>query len=453
MPRPDGGGSAPQLFLLTSADDPLVCPRRVSLDNVDVVLIGRGEPEIVFKQAGVVRACEIRIPDSLSSRRHAEVAWSGQSWMLSDVGSKNGTIVDGRPVRARALEDGTVFEVGHTFFAFCGSMWQGKAPRTTDLERIEAARPGLASVLPSLSESFDELMRVARSKVPVVIQGESGTGKELAAGGLHALSGRRGRFVPVNCGAIPDNLVESMLLGHRRGAFSGAVSDQEGMARAAHEGTLFLDEIGDLPAAAQTAFLRVLQEGEVIPVGATRPTAVDFRVCAASHRQLEVLVSQGDFREDLLARLSGFTFTMPPVRERREDLGLFLRGLLPRLTDRPVRFEPQALRAMFAHSWPRNVRELERVLEAALALTDDDIISAGNLRLGTTSTGIESPTKSRRSAASGMSDDERRTELLKLLQKHDGNISAVARDMDKARLQIRRWLKRYNIDADSYRED
>src|SRR5439155_8887584 len=181
---------------------------------------------------------------------------------------------------------------------------------------------GLATVLPWLAREFERLQLVADSSVPVLLRGESGTGKEVLAAAIHKLSGRPGAFQAVNCGAIPPNLVESELFGHRRGAFSGAVTDHPGMVRGADRGTLLLDEVGDLTLAAQAALLRVLERHEVLPVGGNKAVRVDLRVVAATNRNLDELVAEGRFRADLLARLSGYVCVLPELRDRQEDFSL-----------------------------------------------------------------------------------------------------------------------------------
>src|SRR6266852_6634237 len=175
-----------------------------------------------------------------------------------------------------------------------------------------------------------KLEAVAASTVSVVLQGESGTGKEVAATAMHRLSGRVGPFLPVNCGGLPETLIESELFGSRKGAFSGADKDRPGLFRSADGGTLFLDEIGELPASAQSALLRVLQDGEILPIGATQPIRVDVRFLAATNRNLDAQVARGLFRADLLARISGFAVWLPPLRERREDMGILIAALLNR---------------------------------------------------------------------------------------------------------------------------
>src|SRR5207248_905563 len=241
----------------------------------------------------------------------------------------NGTLRNGAPVDRAVLVDEDLLELGHTFFLFRAGLAAGPDdPPDLDAAAAAPPAPALTTLMPALAADFRLLDGVARSTVSVVIHGESGTGKELVAQALHQLSGRPGPFVAVNCGALPETLVETELFGYRKGAFSGAVEDRPGLVRSSDKGTLLLDEIGSLPLPAQAALLRVLQEEEVVPVGATRPLRVNLRVVAATHEDLGVLASQELFRADLLARLSGFTLDLPPVRERREDVGLFLTSLL-----------------------------------------------------------------------------------------------------------------------------
>jgi transcriptional regulator with GAF, ATPase, and Fis domain len=284
----------------------------------------------------------------------------------------------------------------------------------------------------------------------------------VAAQAVHALSGRSGAFVAVNCGALPETLVESQLFGHRKGAFSGATEDRPGLVRSAHRGTLFLDEIGDLPLDSQAALLRVLQERQVMPIGATQPVEVDLRLCAATHRPLERLVAQGKFREDLLARLMGYTVQLPSLRERREDLGLITGALLRRVAGERaerVTFAKDAARAIFRHGWPLNIRELEKCLAAAVVLAGDGPIQRDHLpaQLATTATTTSEPKSepSLEGSNSGIralsSDDaDKRARLVALLTEHGGNISAVARALGKDRVQIRRWLQRFQLDPESF---
>ena len=307
--------------------------------------------------------------------------------------------------------------------------------------------------------------QVAPSVASVLIVGESGTGKELAAQATHKVSGRQGAFVAVNCAALPSTLVESELFGYRKGAFSGAIEDRLGLVRSADRGTLFLDEIGDLPESAQAVFLRVLQESEVLPVGATRPVKVDIRLVAATHRDLEAVAASGRFRADLLARVSGLTLRLPPLRERREDLGLLIGMLLRRhFANRAeqISFSSDAARALILYDWPRNIRELEKCITAAAVLARGESIQLAHLpellRAALSKPQARPPTQARPEGVAGdagelqlgESDQRRRDEILSLLREHGGNITAVARALKKARFQVQRWIKRYRIDAKEF---
>jgi two-component system response regulator PilR (NtrC family) len=225
------------------------------------------------------------------------------------------------------------------------------------------------------------ILRVSRSQAPVHIHGETGTGKELVARLIHQSGSRReGPFVAVNCGAIPQELVESELFGHRRGAFTGAVADHPGLIRAAEGGTLFLDEVAELPTATQVKLLRVLQDKAVRPVGGQHETAVDVRFLSATHRRLENEVASGRFREDLYYRLVVIEIDVPPLRERLEDLPELCASILARLgTARSLTLSPEALALLAAHSYPGNVRELENILERAATLTDGETIEARHI--------------------------------------------------------------------------
>jgi transcriptional regulator with GAF, ATPase, and Fis domain len=250
---------------------------------------------------------------------------------------------------------------------------------------------------------------------------------------------------------LPDNLVESELFGYRKGAFSGADEDRIGLVRASSGGTLFLDEVGDLPVSAQTALLRVLQEKEVVPLGETRAFRVDLRLITATHRDLESMAADGRFRTDLLSRLTGFSITLPPLRQRREDLGLLIAALLRRLArDRANRvvFSRPAARALVAYQWPMNVRELERALEVALVLAGD-----GPVELEHLPEQLRAPRAAAEPApaTSGAVQQDRREHLSHLLREHAGNVSAVARLLGKTRAQIHRWIKRYQLDPRSFR--
>jgi DNA-binding NtrC family response regulator len=291
---------------------------------------------------------------------------------------------------------------------------------------------------PELAARFDELRRIAQSDVPVLVGGPTGTGKERVAQAIHTMSRRSGALVPVNCASLPASLVESELFGHKKGAFSGAIADAPGLVVASSGGTLFLDEIGDLPAAAQAALLRVLEEHEVRAVGATAVTKVDLRVVAATHRDLDAMIEDEQFREDLLARLAGFELELPPLTERRVDLGAMLAEITPDAT-----FAAATIRALLAYAWPRNVRELVRALERAAALAGTGEITPAHLPDEIATAKFTAPPVA--------APDARRDELVALLEKHKGNVSKVAVDLGRVRQQVQRWLKRYGLDPERYR--
>ena len=444
----------PFLTVVLEADRPRARPLRIDLSEIATLEIGRGAARVLERDGAQAR---LSLPDGWMSGRHALIGKVLGRFSFEDLGSRNGSFFGVGPeggVRTERimLGGGEAFECGHTFFRF--GYHDSDADLTLDLDAGEPGRPGTETTEPRLAEELELLDRAAQSTVSIMLGGESGTGKELVARAIHDRSGRAGPLVAVNCGALPPNLVEGELFGHRKGAFSGANEDRPGLVRSADRGTLFLDEIGDLPLSAQAAFLRVLEERSVVPIGASRPIPVDLRLVSATHRDLGTQVAEGKFRADLLARLAGFRLTLPSLRERPSDLGLVLSALLRRqLGDtRPgFRLALDAARAMVAHDWPLNMRELDRALAAALALCDDvlelDHIASSLFKLPAR----EQTSPGGSTAAASPSDDELRTRLIESFTKHKGNVSAVARELGKARMQIQRWCKRLSINPESYR--
>ena len=446
--------TVPSLVRVMSCDRPLDLPIRIPLDDITQVTFARGASNV----ERVANEVMVSIPDSRMSTVHARLRRIDRGFLLEDIDSKNGTVLNGRPVEsATQLGDGDVIETGHTFFVYRA---RGPRGQTADPARIADDSPDelqLATFLPSLARQFERIAKVSRSNIPVIVLGETGTGKEVVARALHRLSSRSGPFLALNCGAIPATLIESELFGARKGAFSGAVEDRLGLVRAADGGTLFLDEIGELPLPAQVALLRVLQEQEVLPIGGTKPVKVDVRIVAATHKALDRMVDAVKFRADLFARLGGLTVRLPPLRERREDLGLIVAKLLPRITPKAVdvRLSRRAARALFLYPFPHNIRELEKALGLGLTIAynegapieidlDDFPEEVRNgIRPAVATTA--------RPDATAQDDEDRKAHLITLLTQHRGRIADVARAMGKARMQIHRWIQRYEIDLEAFR--
>ncbi|MBX3270716.1 MAG: sigma-54-dependent Fis family transcriptional regulator [Sandaracinaceae bacterium] len=326
-----------------------------------------------------------------------------------------------------------------------------------------------------IAEVRERIARVAPSDATVLLLGESGTGKELAARMLHSLSGRaKARFVAINCGALPSDLLESELFGHAKGAFTGAVRDKEGLFAAAQGGTLLLDEIGDAPLAVQVKLLRVLEEREIVPVGTTTPVPVDVRVVAATHRDLQREVERGTFREDLFYRLHVVPIELPPLRERREDVPLLAELFLTRVASRHDVVAPHlssdALRVLWEHDWPGNVRELANVIEGAMLLAPDGVLRAPHVNAvlaraeGRSVPPVERPAPSAESLAHvALGGEEElaplrearerfdRLYLEEALRRAKGNVSAAARMAGRNRTDLHALIKRHGLDADQFR--
>jgi len=440
-PRPE-----PVLVLVLECGRPRAGSVRYRLSELTGVALGRGQ-ERRAERAGT--ELTIRVPDKWMSSRHARIEPSFGLWLLTDTESKNGSIVDGHTTKRAVLTDGSLIELGHTLFFFFERLpIEEEAPGMLELSPAEGP-VGFTTLMPSWNTEIQRLRQIASSEIPMLIEGDSGTGKEVIARAIHDQSGRSGAFVPVNCGALPDNLVESELFGYKKGAFSGAQGDHPGLVRAADGGTLFLDEIGDLPASSQAALLRVLQEREVMPVGGTRAVAIDLRVVAATHRDLDDMVAEGTFRHDLFARLAGFRVTVPTLAERRTDLGILIGALHERLfaSEHPG-FDIDAARLLLRYPWPLNVRELEQALATAQVLAGVEPVRAEHLP---DSVRTGRPPGAPRPVVLSENDQKVRDQVVAALREHQGNVSAVARALDKDRKQIQRWIKRFGLDPGSYR--
>ena len=290
--------------------------------------------------------------------------------------------------------------------------------------------------------------KLARTQAPVHISGESGSGKELAARSIHRLSNRADKaFVAVNCGAIPETLMESEFFGYRKGAFTGAESDREGFFQAADGGTLFLDEVADLPLSMQVKLLRVLQEKKVRKVGATNEEAFDVRIVSATHQNLGALVESGRFRQDLYYRLNVIDLNLPSLRERAEDIPPIARFLLDKLGGQQVNLTSDALRALREYAFPGNVRELENILERALALCDGAEINAEALSLAPTADPVSgSPTGTGKYPLQDYLDQTERVAIQEALEQTRYNKTAAARILGVTFRSLRYRLERLGIE-------
>jgi sigma-54 dependent transcriptional regulator, acetoin dehydrogenase operon transcriptional activator AcoR len=443
------------LYVAFQVSDPAAPPSRHRLDNVDVVCFGRGPRDVTRREVDGRPGLVIQVPDPVMSSDHGRLVRRDGGWQLEDPRSKNGAVVDGRATRVTVVEPGAVIQLGHTIFLFEHAALGDHEPPDLLAAPLAAPLAELVTLDPRFAASVADLARVAATDVPILLVGETGTGKEVVARAIHALSRRLGPLVAVNCGAIPATLIESELFGHKRGAFSGAVTERLGHLRAADGGTVFLDEIGELPLAAQVALLRALQQREVVPVGESLPVAVDLRVVAATHRDLPAMVDDGRFREDLYGRLLGVTIQLPPLRDRRFDLGLVIASLLRRIDPTgAAQLTPPAARALFAYAWPRNIRELERALVGGLARSAGGAIDLEHLpgELAACADPGEHAASSAPPPAPSPEDDALRADLIAALRRHGGNVTAAAKDLGKHREQVHRWARRLGVNLESFRK-
>jgi len=304
---------------------------------------------------------------------------------------------------------------------------------------------GLAGNSPGMQEVFRMIRRVGPSDVPVLITGESGTGKELVAQAIHRQSLRNANpFVAINCGAIPETLLESELFGYEKGAFTGATQQRKGRIESAQGGTLFLDEIGDIPLGLQVKLLRFLQDRTIQRLGAKDTIAVDARILAATNVDLQTAITEGRFREDLYYRLCVMTIAVPPLRERGSDIAMLARTFLMRFAEDQNKllrgFTPEAIEALTAHRWPGNVRELENRTKRAVVMADGKYVTPKNLELKDPSPIDEEVSTLRASR------DSREKELVRLaMEKAEGNVSKAASELGISRPTLYQLLARYGL--------
>ena len=331
------------------------------------------------------------------------------------------------------------------YHAIDGALEQS-APATDD-----SWRESIVTRSPLMLRLLEQARMVAQSDVSVLINGQSGTGKEVFAQAIHNASPRSQKpFIAINCGALPEQLLESELFGHARGAFTGAVSNREGLFQAAEGGTLFLDEIGDMPAPLQVKLLRVLQERKVRPLGSNRDIDIDVRIVSATHRDLPKAMARGEFREDLYYRLNVVSLKIPALAERTEDIPLLANHLLRQSAERHkpfVRaFSTDAMKRLMTASWPGNVRQLVNVIEQCVALTSSPVISDAL---------VEQALEGENTALPTFVEARNQFELnylRKLLQITKGNVTHAARMAGRNRTEFYKLLSRHELDANDFKE-
>lgn len=386
------------------------------------------------------------IDDKTVSRQHVQVTWQGQSLRVQDMGSKNGSYYGRAQFSQIALRLGDEFAIGATTIKLL--------PDENPVVQPPPTTGGSGRMIGStdpMRRLYGMIDKVAPSDAPVVLEGETGVGKELVARELHERSKRTAKpFVVFDCGAVPVDLLESLLFGHVRGAFTGAIKDQEGVFAAADGGTLFLDEIGELPVAMQPALLRVLDQGVVRAVGATTYQKVDVRVISATHRDLGAMIGAGQFREDLYYRLAVVRLTVPPLRARSEDVPALVEHFLQARSS-TLRVRDEDMETLRKYPWPGNVRQLRNVVERGVIMSSDDTLSIDTASMPA---GAEP-----RSAAGGtrlpfsrakeacIAEFEKRY-VTELLADHATmTAAALAADMDRKHLRL--LVHRYNLQKDA----
>ena len=412
---------------------------------------------------GALDSGDVVLTDATVSRRHAELVRTREGILLRDLGSTNGTFVGPVRIKEVFLGPDTRFKLGRTELIF--------SPEDEVIEVAPSREDrfeGLVGASVAMREIFGILERVAPTNLTVLITGETGTGKELASRAVHLRSHRaNGNFVVFDCGAAPENLIESELFGHKRGAFTGAVDSRPGVFEQADGGTIFLDEIGELPLDLQPKLLRVLEQRELRRIGDNQTRQIDVRVVAATNRDLRREVEAGRFREDLYYRLAVVELQLPPLRERISDLPHLVAHVLRRSDHGSTvhSIAREVMEVFESYHWPGNVRELANVVERAIPFSDGPEISLSalppSLRGTARAPRVAQPAASSTAAAGLVAEaladrpfkdakDQlieafEKEYLIDLLDRHDGNVSKAARAADMDRKSITRLMKKHGV--------
>jgi len=440
-----------------TVDDLTVAPRRSAAPRRPgaIVLFAGGEPMMRVLPSDGARVplgrdalAALDLSDARVSRNHAECTWDAGVWRVRDLGSRNGTAVDGRPCASEPIVTGAsaVVRIGDTV------VWL--VPDVGPHEETPVHFEGRTAVGATFGAVLAQVASAAEGRV-LHLTGPSGAGKEVAARAFHEQSAvARGPFVPINCAAIPEGVAERVLFGAKKGSFSGAHADATGHLQEAHGGTLFLDELGELDLQVQGKLLRALEAREIIPIGASKPIAIDVRFCSATHKDLRTAVAAKTFREDLYFRIARPVVTIPPLAARQEEI--------PVIVDREVRalgMVPHAslIEACLLRPWPGNVREL--LVEVAAAARAAAAAGDGRVRStdladhagiafdpGPPASGSEPERPSGPPARPVKKEMPGREAIVEALRRNEGRVASAARDLGLHRNQLRRWIAANDVD-------
>jgi transcriptional regulator with PAS, ATPase and Fis domain len=380
------------------------------------------------------------VDDPHVSRFHCEIRQTQEGFVIKDLDSTNGTVIEGLAVKEAVLRSGAQLALGKTRLRFLAD--------DAEVEIPASERTSFGDVVGNSSrmrEIFGVLERIAPTDLTVTLIGETGTGKDVIARSIHKSSKReKGPFVVFDCGAVASNLIESELFGHEKGAFTGAVADRAGAFERAAGGTLFLDEIGELALDLQPKLLRAIEHRAVRRVGGNEELEVDVRLIAATNRNLEADVRDGKFREDLFFRLSVVTLEIPPLRHRGDDLPELVRSILGQLGKGNVTVAPETLRVLESYDWPGNVRELRNVIESASAVCDDPILEPRHLLFFRPRTKREPSMPSLPLAGKTLESIEK-TAIQQTLEKCEGNKTQAAKALGIAPSTLYEKIKKYSL--------
>ena len=435
--RPRSDGSRPVLVVVGDAAGGGTATGERLIPFEHAVEIGR----LPQAQSGVVACC---LRDPRISSRHARVRTRPDGFEVVDLGSTNGTLVEGRTISGPTkIDDGTLLFVGG--HALMVRVLSGDALAAIQ-EDLDGPFGPVATLSGRMATQIRRLRRLARGGDAILFSGETGVGKEVYAQAVHRASGRPGRFVALNCAALPTELVESELFGFVRGAHSQAAASKPGLIEEAEHGTLFFDEIGDMPGPAQAKLLRFLQEHEYVPLGGREARRLDVRAIGATSSLTPGPLAPG-LRRDMVARFGAEPVILPPLRERREDVGTLAAHFL----GQPRSLETAAFFALLLHDWPQNVRELENVVREAIlcgegrrAIRLEDLPRAVRERV---TVGERDRVFRRRPPRA----PPEKAEIEALLDRHRGNIAEVARELDRQWAVVWRWVQKSGLDLEKYR--